>query len=248
MFYAENNISQVLAFMNAELGLKVPYGYVPGRSPGDEIETTQAAWDAYTWNPPAALATITPDVPPGATVPDYTVPDPNADPKPTWAEILLAQKKYETRYHEMVSWIDSAEKALTNLRRWTEQKRTEQIRSLRVSLSTGAIIPGHRIERIPNLVALSQQEELGTTVQLRDVDEKLVNVTDRLDLVTYVSEISVETNRLHNVEAGIFADLQPHLRRMRDTNISISERIQAARIMIAAGLNREERLLPRFQG
>ena len=197
------------------------------------------------WNPPAAVADfISPEGVENA--PDYTVPDPEASPKPTWDELLAAQAQFAVRYQEMNVWIERADNALTNLRAWAESQRTEHIRALRIPLSVG-IIPGHRIESIASLVALSQQDASHIEVSLPvTIDGQLITITDRSDLITYIAAISTETNRLHNVQHLIFAGLQEQIQRMRDEKFSVGERIYWASEIITAVVDRDTRFLSLF--
>ena len=204
-FATQKELTDLFVFMANERGLKLPYNYFPGRNANDVIDPTATGWVAYIWNPPVALAHIVPsedDPRVGDFVPrDFTIPDPEADLKPTWDELLAFQIQFEAEQENMMTWIRRADNALANLNRWIEQQRTEHVRALRIPLSVG-IIPGHRIESVSNLVVLSQQAAINIFVQIRDEDDQLVTITDRSDLISYITEISSETNRLHNVGAG----------------------------------------------
>ena len=80
-----------------KLGLTIPFNDAPGSYPGGHIrEWTETTWNAYQWNPPQFLQTGTHTVD-GKTVvtsstigANYVSADPNASPKPTWAELQAA--------------------------------------------------------------------------------------------------------------------------------------------------------------
>ena len=68
----EYSIHELLINMQDSLGLVLPHGVLP------QIEgNTESVWNAYQWNPPEG----------------YDDPDPEASPKPTWAEMLEAERK-----------------------------------------------------------------------------------------------------------------------------------------------------------
>ena len=64
-----------------------PYNHRPGTRTGNRnpvFFTTEDAWNGYQYNPPQYRTDIYPD------------PDPDASPKPTWAEIVAAARAYDT--------------------------------------------------------------------------------------------------------------------------------------------------------
>ena len=70
-------------------GLRLPYGFLPGTHPGGRSYfEMQEQWEDYGWNPPQFIAQYA--GPEGSPSAAYSDPDPNADPKPTWAQIEAA--------------------------------------------------------------------------------------------------------------------------------------------------------------
>ena len=64
-----------------ENGLVLPHGIKPGSFPGSwdiNVFANEQNWNDYDWNPPEFLPE------------DYPTADPNASPKPTWAELQTA--------------------------------------------------------------------------------------------------------------------------------------------------------------
>ena len=64
------------------LGIKFPHGFIAGSYPGGLVHVgeTEAIWNDYQWNPPMYMPSDKP----------YGKFDPDADPKPTWNELVRA--------------------------------------------------------------------------------------------------------------------------------------------------------------
>ena len=76
-------------------GLTFPYDNHPLDKPGGSYEiTTEAEWDAITWQPPQHWVDYPHFVNPSRRGTNYT-PDPNASPKPSWAMIVKASADAE---------------------------------------------------------------------------------------------------------------------------------------------------------
>ena len=225
---SDQELHELFVFMTLEMGLALPYKVIPNTG-GDPLVSGEAAWNAYPWNPPAVLLFHTPDL----------VADPDASARPTWAALADA--------YEFFVRFKQATTALQSLKMWVADRRTEQIRSLRISLSSD-VFPGHRIESIPNLVALSQsgEETLDTPVFLLSTDGQSISITARTDLVTYVAKISAETNRLHNVSTTILGGLYASYAKMKNRDVDVVGRTQAAQDIIDANWDRENRYRPLF--
>ena len=71
----EYDIHNILLNMHYNFGLDFPYGMAPADT--DFEQNTESVWNSYQWNPPEG----------------YDDPDPDASPKPTWAELLDAERK-----------------------------------------------------------------------------------------------------------------------------------------------------------
>ena len=70
-------IARALGWLEQEEGLILPFGFPVGSYRGGVRPIiSEAEWDAYDWNPPADLS--------------FSDPDPEASPKPTWAELIEA--------------------------------------------------------------------------------------------------------------------------------------------------------------
>ena len=201
------------------------------------FEATETGWDAYVWNPPAALANLI--VPEGtANAPDYTAPDVAASPKPTWEYLLEAQTRYEVQYRDVRIMVRRAENALRGLKEWAADQRTEILRRLRVPIS-GGVLPGHRIEQLASLVFISQQEEsqLDTEVRISNAEGQTLTLTTRSELRSYLTAVTTETNRLHNLTADLFETLQPQIQLMRDPRNPPRLRMQGANTVIQSAVD-----------
>lgn len=145
---------------------------------------------------------------------------------------------------DLAQTIRDGQAAYRQLQQWLSAKRDEHIRALRlrVSASNTAVLPGHRIERLPNLVLmvlLSVDENLPEPVLLRDTAGRRLALTRRSDLVSYLRQLMVETNRLHNLEELFLDALHEPWRRLHDPRLSEAERRAAAFALILANSRRE---------
>ena len=68
----------------ATLGLKAPYGIIPGTFPGGlDSDFSEDSWNVHQWNPPPGLAHL----------PEYAESDPTASMKFPWQQIIWADEK-----------------------------------------------------------------------------------------------------------------------------------------------------------
>lgn len=69
----------IFYYLVSEGEAALPYGMMPGSTPGGLAEiTTEEAWNDYGWNPPQYMAHL----------PEYSTPDPMATPKLTWSDLV----------------------------------------------------------------------------------------------------------------------------------------------------------------
>ena len=115
-------------------GLRLPYGMPVGSTPGGMIRiVNQDQWEAYEWNPPQYM------------LPNLLLADPDASPKPTWAEIVEAAKLEER--DELLASRQAALRSECKRRIWTGYGAESTEEEVFIRLSDEPVSAGHANRR-----------------------------------------------------------------------------------------------------
>lgn len=126
------------------------------------------------------------------------------------------------------------QRAYADLKAWISTERDRTLRGLlfQVSPSNTEHLHGYPIERLVNLLALyllfPGTSRLPATVIVKNDSGQRIELSTRTELASYLSQIVLHTNTLHNQEELLFAPVEDWKRRMDNTTLSDQERIDAA--------------------
>ena len=89
------NLDLITAYLTSYTDFKAPYDMVPGEAPDDKSNHwfTELEWEQYQYNPPQYFQG-------DDRFPELQGADPNASLKPTWKQLVEADKEGDIKYHK----------------------------------------------------------------------------------------------------------------------------------------------------
>ena len=129
------NILETLDFMAWQLGLRLPHGI---GFEAYEKANTEELWDNFSWNDPINFNE------------DFTEPDPDASPKPTWNELLIASRKYELYWK-----ADDANRAISTL----STHRTALTDAATIEHEGESLYVGAGLDHMTGLLQMAEQAD-----------------------------------------------------------------------------------------
>lgn len=193
-------------------GLRYPYGSRPGfgARPEPNLIESQEVWEGYQWNPPQYQ-------------PQYTTPDPDADPKPTWEEVQITAQKARI--------IQSREQAFSWIRWTPDDVRREFTDAAHLPDPIGIHV-GAGLDHMTGLADMARASALAGArmphVVMRDKDQALVSLYHTGELEPVLEATRRRENVVESAHNAVMARYHAQAKVRDDESQDLDKRETAA--------------------
>ena len=203
---SENHLYQALTRMVEQSDLRLPYGSRPIRDSWyAEGSLTGAEWRTVKWNPPEGT--------------EFTEPDPNASPKPTWAQIVAAYTEI-VLYHAKYDQTRFA-REITNSIRTRVTDRTIEFGGEMLHIGDG-------LDHMAGLDTMATHSMLAgrvlPQVVLRDENHVPRTIWTQAALQEFLSDVALRENQVEAAHNSIIAELHKQAAIRDDETQSLAKR------------------------
>ena len=207
------NVINTITYMANHEGLKLPYDndYIVLIINDSEVGIfTKQNWDKYQWNPPGHL-------------PEYEGPDPDASPKPTWADLVEANRRYELYNQKYNS--DYTIRGLS-------QHRTALTDAATIEHEGESLYVGAGLDHMTGLLQMVEQAndagELCPHIVMRDGDQNVRRIWRGSQVRDILKTTAARENAVESAHNIIMAEYHAQAKIRDDDTQTLDDREAAA--------------------
>ena len=197
-----------LDFMAWQLGLRLPHGI---GFEAYEKANTEELWNKFSWNDPVHFGE------------DYTESDPNASPKPTWGELLIASRKSK------IYWkADGANRAISTL----SKHRSALTDAATIEHDGESLYVGAGLDHMTGLLQMVEQAndagEFMPLVIMRDGDHQVKEIRQGSQVRQILKNTAARENMVESSHNIVMAGYHAQAKIRDDDTQSLDDRETAA--------------------
>ena len=208
------DIQYAIGYLRANEGLILPYGIMPGHKPGEGFsEFNKTGYGNYQWNPPQYFQHIE----------GYEVADPDASPKPTWDELLEANRRaaLDTQARDAPYYISQL-----------SQHRTALTDAATINLDGEGLYVGAGLDHMTGLLQMVEQAnnagELCPLIVMRDGEHNVKRIYRGSQVRAILKTTAARENAVESAHNIVMAEYHAKAKIRDDETQTLDDREAAA--------------------